>query len=96
MNLSRERMAFIRGQVERGESLGREAIEDLLGHNDHLTQLCEARARLLLYAESDIKALHDALVAVVGAAKLESPAYLRSCVRDAEIVLSRNIPLNPA
>lgn len=50
-------MAFIRGQVEKGEPLDREAIEDLMGHNDHLTQLCEARARLLLYSESDIEAL---------------------------------------
>jgi hypothetical protein len=61
MNLSRERMAFIRGQVERGEPLDREAIEDLIGHNDHLTQLCEARARLVLHAESDIESLRKAL-----------------------------------
>lgn len=68
MNLSAERMAFIRRQVETGAQIDRQAIEDLLGHNEHLIQLCEARFRLLLGAELEteqLKAESEALRSMI-------------------------------
>ena len=57
MNLSHKRIAEIRKLVSAGIQLGRSGAEDLLGHNDHLTELCEARARLVLRAESESETL---------------------------------------
>ncbi|WP_122544348.1 hypothetical protein [Pseudomonas viridiflava] len=57
MNLSHKRIAEIRKLVSAGIQLGRTEAEDLLGHNDHLTELCEARARLVLRAESESETL---------------------------------------
>lgn len=57
MNLSHKRIAEIRSLVSAGIQLGRNEAEDLLGHNDHLTELCEARARLVLRAESESETL---------------------------------------
>lgn len=80
MNLSRERMAFIRGQVERGEQLDREAAEDLQGHNDHLTQLCEAKGRLLMKPEAD----GDLSYALILAERRQLKAENESLRKDAE------------
>ncbi|WP_439885628.1 hypothetical protein ACTACK_10460 [Pseudomonas syringae] len=57
MNLSHKRIAEIRKLVSAGIQLGRTEAEDMLGHNDHLTELCEARARLVLRAESESETL---------------------------------------
>ncbi|WP_440090127.1 hypothetical protein [Pseudomonas fragariae (ex Marin et al. 2024)] len=57
MNLSHKRIAEIRSLVSAGIQLGPNEAEDLLGHNDHLTELCEARARLVLRAESESETL---------------------------------------
>ncbi|WP_240364224.1 hypothetical protein [Pseudomonas syringae] len=59
MNLTHKRIAEIRTLVSAGVQLGRTESEDLLGHNDHLTELCEARARLVLRAESESETLRD-------------------------------------
>lgn len=71
MNLSTERMAFIRSQVMFGARLDPRAAKDLQGHNDHLIELCEAKGRLLLSAEIEIdqlraknNALQNALSAI--------------------------------
>jgi hypothetical protein len=53
MNLSAENMGRIRDLVEGGFPLKASEIEDLHGHNDHLTQLLEARFRLMLGAETE-------------------------------------------
>lgn len=57
MNLSHKRIAEIRSLVSAGIQLEPNEAEDLLGHNDHLTELCEARARLVLRAESESETL---------------------------------------
>ncbi|WP_346395225.1 hypothetical protein [Pseudomonas syringae] len=57
MNLSCKRIAEIRTLVSAGIQIERTEAEDLLGHNDHLTELCEARARLVLRAESESETL---------------------------------------
>lgn len=57
MNLSHNRIAEIRSLVSAGIQLGRNEADDLLAHNDHLTELCEARARLVLRAESESETL---------------------------------------
>lgn len=59
MNLSHKRIAEIRKLVSAGIQLGRTEAEDMLGHNDHLTELCEARARLVLRAESESETLRS-------------------------------------
>jgi hypothetical protein len=57
MNLSRERIDSIRGKAQHEALLAPGEVADLIGHNDHLTNLCEARARLLISAEAEIDRL---------------------------------------
>lgn len=57
MNLSRERIDSIRGKAQHEALLAPSEVADLIGHNDHLTNLCEARARLLISAEAEIDRL---------------------------------------
>lgn len=57
MNLSRERIDSIRGKAQHEALLVPGEVADLIGHNDHLTNLCEARARLLISAEAEIERL---------------------------------------
>jgi len=57
MNLSRERIDSIRRKAQREALLAPGEVADLIGHNDHLTQLCETRARLLISAETEIERL---------------------------------------
>lgn len=57
LNLSRERISFIRSQIEFGARIDPKAAKDLLAHNDHLVELSEARARLLLSADIAIDRL---------------------------------------
>ncbi|MNE28579.1 hypothetical protein D3C76_1049160 [compost metagenome] len=59
MNLSRERIESIRQKAQHEALLAPDEVVDLIGHNDHLTQLCEARARLLLAAESETQGLRE-------------------------------------
>ncbi|MDD2056592.1 hypothetical protein NPS58_03915 [Pseudomonas putida] len=59
MNLSRERIESIRQKAKAKALLDLGEVADLIGHNEHLTELCEARARLLLAADSEIEGLRD-------------------------------------
>ena len=51
MNLSKENMRRISDLIESGSIISRDDIKDLLGHNEHLTLLLEARSRLMLGVE---------------------------------------------
>lgn len=53
MNLSAENMQRIRNLVQTGSPLSRADIQDLNGHNEHLTLLLEARFRLMLGLETE-------------------------------------------
>lgn len=53
MNLSAENISKIRELVRSGYPLKARDAQDLLGHNDHLTALLEARFRLMLSVESE-------------------------------------------
>lgn len=51
MNLSAENIGAIRELVRSGYPLKARDAKDLLGHNDHLVELLEARGRLMLTVE---------------------------------------------
>ena len=51
MNLSAENIGAIRELVRSGYPLKARDAKDLLGHNDHLVELLEARGRLMLAVE---------------------------------------------
>lgn len=51
MNLSAENIGAIRELVRSGYPLKARDAKDLLGHNDHLVELLEARSRLMLGVE---------------------------------------------
>ncbi|WP_454864558.1 hypothetical protein [Pseudomonas rhizophila] len=51
MNLSAENIGKIRELVRSGYPLKARDAKDLLGHNDHLVELLEARGRLMLGVE---------------------------------------------
>jgi len=51
MNLSAENIEQIRDLVRSGYQLKARDAKDLLGHNDHLIELLEARGRLMLGVE---------------------------------------------
>ena len=53
MSLSAENISKIRELVRSGYPLKARDAQDLLGHNDHLTALLEARFRLMLSVESE-------------------------------------------
>lgn len=53
MNLSAENISKIRELVHSGYPLKARDAQDLLGHNDHLTELLEARFRLMLSVENE-------------------------------------------
>lgn len=64
MNLSAENIEKIRELVRSGYPLKACDAQDLLGHNDHLTELLEARFRLMLSVEIErdqLKAEVDSL-----------------------------------
>lgn len=64
MNLSAENIGQIRELVRSGYPLKARDAKDLLGHNDHLVELLEARGRLMLGVEIErdqLKAENDAL-----------------------------------
>ena len=51
MNLSAENIGAIRELVRSGYPLKARDAKDLLGHNDHLVELLEARGRMMLAVE---------------------------------------------
>ncbi|MGY2158545.1 hypothetical protein [Pseudomonas tolaasii] len=64
MNLSAENIGKIRELVRSGYPLKARDAKDLLGHNDHLVELLEARGRLMLAVEIErdqLKAENEAL-----------------------------------
>ena len=64
MNLSAENIGKIRELVRSGYPLKARDAKDLLGHNDHLVELLEARGRLMLGVEIErdqLKAENEAL-----------------------------------
>lgn len=64
MNLSAENIGAIRELVRSGYPLKARDAKDLLGHNDHLVELLEARGRLMLGVEIErdrLKTENDAL-----------------------------------
>ena len=64
MNLSAENIGKIRELVRSGYPLKARDAKDLLGHNDHLVELLEARGRLMLGVEIErdqLKAEVDSL-----------------------------------
>ena len=64
MNLSAENIVKIRELVRSGYPLKARDAKDLLGHNDHLVELLEARSRLMLGVEIErdqLKAENEAL-----------------------------------
>lgn len=73
MNLSAENIGQIRELVRSGYPLKARDAKDLLGHNDHLVELLEARGRLMLGVEIE----RDQLRAVVAGLKTGYEAYER-------------------
>lgn len=73
MNLSVENIGAIRELVRSGYPLKARDAKDLLGHNDHLVELLEARSRLMLGAEIE----RDQLRAEVAGLKTGYEAYER-------------------
>lgn len=59
MNISAERMAHIRRMIDFGTTLTTAEVEDLQCHNDHLTGLCEAQARIILRNDEDAKFIRE-------------------------------------
>jgi len=65
MNLSAENVGKIRELVRLGYPLKARDAQDLLGHNDHLVELLEARGRLMLGVEIErdqLKAENETLL----------------------------------
>ena len=73
MNLSAENIGKIRELVRSGYPLKARDAKDLLGHNDHLVELLEARGRLMLGIEIE----RDQLRAEVAGLKTGYEAYER-------------------
>jgi len=73
MNLSAENIEQIRELVRSGYPLKARDAKDLLGHNDHLIELLEARGRLMLGVEIE----RDQLRAEVAGLKTGYEAYER-------------------
>ncbi|WP_040267816.1 hypothetical protein [Pseudomonas rhodesiae] len=73
MNLSAENIEQIRELVRSGYPLKARDAKDLLGHNDHLVELLEARGRLMLGVEIE----RDQLRAEVAGLKTGYEAYER-------------------
>lgn len=73
MNLSAENIGKIRELVRSGYPLKARDAKDLLGHNDHLVELLEARGRLMLGVEIE----RDQLRAEVAGLKTGYEAYER-------------------
>lgn len=73
MNLSAENIGAIRELVRSGYPLKARDAKDLLGHNDHLVELLEARSRLMLGVEIE----RDQLRAEVAGLKTGYEAYER-------------------
>lgn len=71
MNLSAENIGKIRELVRSGYPLKARDAKDLLGHNDHLVELLEARGRLMLGVEIE----RDQLRAEVAGLKTGYEAY---------------------
>ena len=71
MNLSAENIGQIRELVRSGYPLKARDAQDLLGHNDHLIELLEARGRLMLGVEIE----RDQLKAEVAGLKTGYEAY---------------------
>ena len=64
MNLSAENIGKIRELVRSGYPLKARDAKDLMGHNEHLVELLEARGRLMLSVEIErdqLKAENEAL-----------------------------------
>ncbi|CRM73226.1 hypothetical protein [Pseudomonas sp. 25 R 14] len=73
MNLSAENIRAIRELVRSGYPLKARDAKDLLGHNDHLVELLEARSRLMLGVEIE----RDQLLSEVAGLKTGYEAYER-------------------
>ena len=73
MNLSAENIGAIRELVRSGYPLKARDAKDLLGHNDHLVELLEARSRLMLGVEIE----RDQLRAEVAGLRTGYEAYER-------------------
>lgn len=73
MNLSAENIRAIRELVRSGYPLKARDAKDLLGHNDHLVELLEARSRLMLGVEIE----RDQLLAEIAGLKTGYEAYER-------------------
>lgn len=73
MNLSAENIGAIRELVRSGYPLKARDAKDLLGHNDHLVELLEARSRLMLGVEIE----RDQLRAEIAGLKTGYEAYER-------------------
>ena len=73
MNLSAENIGAIRDLARSGYPLKARDAKDLLGHNDHLVELLEARGRLMLGIEIE----RDQLRAEVAGLKTGYEAYER-------------------
>lgn len=73
MNLSAENIGAIRELVRNGYPLKARDAKDLLGHNDHLVELLEARSRLMLGVEIE----RDQLRAEVAGLRTGYEAYER-------------------
>ena len=71
MNLSAENIGAIRELVRSGYPLKARDAKDLLGHNDHLVELLEARGRLMLAVEIE----RDQLNAENGALRKDAERY---------------------
>jgi len=71
MNLSAENIGQIRELVRSGYPLKARDAKDLLGHNDHLVELLEARGRLMLGVEIE----RDQLRAEIAGLKTGYEAY---------------------
>ena len=71
MNLSAENIGKIRELVRSGYPLKARDAKDLLGHNDHLVDLLEARGRLMLGVEIE----RDQLRAEVAGLRTGYEAY---------------------
>ena len=71
MNLSAENIGAIRELVRNGYPLKARDAKDLLGHNDHLVELLEARGRLMLGVEIE----RDQLRAEVAGLRTGYEAY---------------------
>ena len=88
MNLSAENIGAIRELVRSDYPLKARDAKDLLGHNDHLVELLEARSRLMLGVEIE----RDQLRAEVAGLRTGYEAYERvNAELKAEVELLRSL-----